>query len=216
MHRVIDACLQQTPVPSSLPARVSFSLMHPMLGPTSNIVPTCNLVPMNILVPMGNLVWKGSSILVWSTTGHRPVPTAAAAHLESLHCGIFCGLPALSDVFPQVAHLFNHWIVAQHLGSLQEALEEGVRAQLHTTPPALQPKHNSACGDMGFVGMVLHTLLYFLFFGVSPKFFPAILQAKCRCGTCCNGHKQCLANWESPPAFQALLRELIRLALSIP
>lgn len=91
----------------------------------------------------------------------------AAAHLEPLHCRILCRLPPLSDVLPQVAHLVDDRVVAQHLGSLHEAAEKGVRPQLHT-PHDLQPKLNAAGADTVSAPRTAHFSV-FSCFDVSPK-----------------------------------------------
>ena len=68
---------------------------------------------------------------------HMLSATAAErmAYLEPLYSRALCSFPSLSDVLPEIASLFDNWVVAQHFSSLHEAAEERVRTQLHNSSP---------------------------------------------------------------------------------
>ena len=68
---------------------------------------------------------------------HMLSATAAErmAYLEPLYSRALCSFPSLSDVLPEIASLFDNWVVAQHFSSLHKTAEERVRTQLHNSSP---------------------------------------------------------------------------------
>ena len=188
-YQVSDASWRCKPLCPAVHSQHHHLLSHArccMLGSISSIVPMGTLMPMGNLVPMGMKGKPNACLAAHKGTDLLP----AAAHLEPLHCGILCRLPPLSDVFPQVAHLFNNRVIAQHLGSLHEAAEEGVCPKLHTTPQALQPELNAALEETQVSAQSTAHFSVFSCFGVSFRAFPSNVSKLNADGTCCNGLTQ--------------------------